>query len=283
MADLQSVAMDGLLLLVLLIVIVRPLTIFLSNMFSRKTNFKERLFLASLAPRGIVAAAVTSIFALELEHASHDPKLKDIITPEIATQAQNLVPIVFIVIIGTVAFYGLLAAPLANRLGLAAKNARGVLFAGANNWARLLAKALHDDGHDVLMLDTNFSNVAAAKMAGIPATRAAPLDDNQHHTTAVSSMMRSRILFPGRPNSEQLSRLTSAGAGAKVKKTNISEQYNFAQFSLDNPSAIPLFLDSKDKGLRPATEDTKVVLPGTTIYALVPDETATPAPKCTET
>jgi len=211
------------------------------------------------------------------------------------------------VIIGTVAFYGLLAAPLANRLGLAAKNARGVLFAGANNWARskmagipatranILSEYVEEEldftGIGQLLAATNNDEVnsLAAKefnhiFGSAEIWQVAPLDDNQHHTTAVSSMMRSRILFPGRPNSEQLSRLTSAGAGAKVKKTNISDQYNFAQFSLDNPSAIPLFLDSKDKGLRPAAENTKVVLPGTTIYALVPDETVTPtAPQCTET
>ena len=137
--DLKSAAIEGVILLILLIVLVRPLSIFAANIFSRKTNYKERFFLSALAPRGIVAAAVTSIFALELEHASHKEELKDIITPEIAEQAQNLVPIVFIVIVGTVAFYGLLAAPLANRLGLAAKNPRGVLFAGAKNWARLIA------------------------------------------------------------------------------------------------------------------------------------------------
>ncbi len=316
--DLQSVAIDGLLLLALLIFVVRPASIFISNLFSKKTSFKEQLFLASLAPRGIVAAAVTSIFALELEHASHHEELKDIITPEITEQAQQMVPMVFIVIVGTVTFYGLLAAPLANRLGLASKNPRGVLFAGANGWARLLAKALHDDGHDVLMLDTNYTNIAAAKMENIPATRAnilseyveeelditgigqliagtpndevnslaakefnhifgsadiwqvAPLDDKQHHTTAVSSMMRSRILFPGRPNHSQLGRLVVAGA--KVKKTTISEQYTHEKFTEDNPEAIILFLNSEDKGLRPAAEDTKKIAPNTSVYALVPDE-----------
>lgn len=318
--DIQTVALDGLLLLALLIFIVRPASIFLSNLFCNQTNFKEQLFLASLAPRGIVAAAVTSIFALELEHASHHAELKDIITPDIAAQAQQMVPMVFIVIVGTVTFYGLLAAPLANRLGLASKNPRGVLFAGANSWARLIAKALHNDGHDVLMLDTNYSNVAAAKMESIPAQRAnilseyveeeldftgigqllaathndevnslaakefnhifgsadiwqvAPLDDKQHHTTAVSSLMRSRILFPGRPNHEELDRL--ATAGATIKTTTISEQYTYDQFLQDNPDSILFFLNSEDKGLRPATEDIKVG-PNTTIYALVPSQ-ATP-------
>jgi len=166
------------------------------------------------------------------------------------------------------------------------------------------------------MLDTNYSNVAAAKMENIPAKRAnilseyveeeldftgigqllaathndevnslaakefnhifgsadiwqvAPLDDNQHHTTAVSSMMRSRILFPGRPNHEELDRLASAGA--KIKKTTISDQYNYEQFQADNPSAIMLFLDSSDKGLRPATDGDSKISSGTSIYAMIP-------------
>ena len=159
---------QGMILLALLILVVRPLTIFGANLFSNKTTFKEQVFLAALAPRGIVAAAVTSIFALELAQAAKDGH----VTPEVAQQAENLVLLTFIVIVGTVTFYGLLAAPLANKLGLATKNPRGILFAGANTWTRLIAKALHNDGHDVLMLDTNYSNVAAASMAGIPAKRA---------------------------------------------------------------------------------------------------------------
>jgi len=166
-ASLLDTAWKGGLLLFFLIAVVRPASIFLSNLFSRKVNFKERLFLSALAPRGIVAAAVTSIFALEMEHAAHLGKL----SPEVAEQAKTLVPLVFIVIVGTVAFYGLLAAPFANRLGLATKNPRGVLFAGASDWARIAAKSLHNDGHDVLMLDTNYSHVASANLEGIPSKR----------------------------------------------------------------------------------------------------------------
>ncbi len=166
-ASLMETAWHGLILLFFLIVVVRPISIFLATIFSKKVNFKERLFLSALAPRGIVAAAVTSIFALEMEHAADLGKL----SPAVAEQAKTLVPLVFIVIIGTVAFYGLLAAPFANYLRLAAKNPRGVLFAGASDWTRLIAKSLHEDGHDVLMLDTNYSQVASASLKGIPAKR----------------------------------------------------------------------------------------------------------------
>ena len=176
-SDLARAARDGVILLLLLIVVVRPASIFIANLFSRQTTAKERVFLAAMAPRGVVAAAVTSIFALEMQHAAHRPGMAEIITPEITAQMQNAVPVMFIIIIGTVAFYGLLASPLANRLGLATKNPTGILFAGAGQWTRAIAKALYDDVHEVLLLDTNFANVSAAKMEGLPAKHANILSD----------------------------------------------------------------------------------------------------------
>lgn len=167
-SELQDALIPGLILLALLVIIIRPLSVFISNIFSKSVSFKEQVFLSAMAPRGIVAAAVTAIFALEFDHAVHAGKL----SPEIGKVTHQMVPIVFIVIIGTVTIYGLLAAPIARKLGLATKNPRGILFAGAGNWARLAAKALSDDGHDVMMLDTNYDNIARAKLEGMPAQRA---------------------------------------------------------------------------------------------------------------
>lgn len=167
-ADLYEALLPGLGLLALLIFVVRPLSVFGANAFSKHVTFKEQLFLSAMAPRGIVAAAVTAIFALEFEHAIHAGKLN----PAIGQVTHLMVPIVFIVIVGTVATYGLLGAPLARRLDLATKNPRGILFAGAGRWVQLAAKALKDDGHDVLLLDTNYDNIARAKLEGIPAMRA---------------------------------------------------------------------------------------------------------------
>ncbi len=168
LTSLRAALGPGLLFLALLIFIVRPASVLLANFGSRQTTFKENLFLAAMAPRGIVAAAVASIFALEFSHAAHDHKISE----EIAAQAEQLVPVTFIVIIGTVLFYGLLAVPMARALGVAAKSTRGVLFAGADKWTRMLAKALHQDGHPVLLLDTKYEKIASAKMEGLPAIRA---------------------------------------------------------------------------------------------------------------
>jgi NhaP-type Na+/H+ or K+/H+ antiporter len=168
LASLSSVFLKSLAFLAVLILIVRPVSILGATLFSKKLKRVERFFLASLAPRGIVAAAVTSIFAIELSHASHSGKLP----ANIAAQADQLVPVVFLIIIGTVLIYGLLAAPLARSLKLAAQNPNGVLFAGADEWIRQVAKVLHDDGHSVLLLDTRYEKVAAARMEGTPAIRA---------------------------------------------------------------------------------------------------------------
>ena len=168
LASLREALLPGLLFLTILILIVRPVSVMLANLGSKQTTLQENLFLAAMAPRGIVAAAVASIFALEFSHAAHDNKLAS----GIAAQAEQLVPVTFIVIIGTVLIYGLLAVPLARALGVAAKSTRGVLFAGADKWTRMLAKALHEDGHPVLLLDTKYEKIASAKMEGLSAIRA---------------------------------------------------------------------------------------------------------------
>jgi NhaP-type Na+/H+ or K+/H+ antiporter len=311
--SLQNALLPGLSLLAVLIIVVRPASIFLANLSAKQINTKEKVFLAALAPRGIVAAAVTAIFALELKHAAHHI---DGFPAEILEQANLMVPTVFIVIIGTVTFYGLLASPLAHKLGIASRNPRGILFAGADGWIRKLAKALIDDGHEVLLLDTNYSNVAAATIDGIPAKRAnilseyveeeldfaglgqlvagthndevnslaanefthifgsaevwqvAPLDDKAHHTTAVAAHMRGRIIFPGRPNHKELSRMSADGM--EIKTTAISEQFTYADFCQRNPDAILLFEDHPEKGLRPAFDDMKTPSEGSTLYAFVP-------------
>ncbi len=175
--ELNGVLVKGAYLLAFLVLIGRPLSVYLGLLFSKNTTGNERTFLAFLAPRGIVAAAVTSIFALEFEGAAAHGRFGETLSPIIATQSRELVALVFLIIIGTVLIYGLAASPLARRLGLAAKNVSGILFAGADPWTRNIAALLHEDGHRTLLLDTNFNNISAAKMLGLEAQRANILSD----------------------------------------------------------------------------------------------------------
>ncbi|MBG7608325.1 MAG: cation:proton antiporter [Verrucomicrobia bacterium] len=197
--ELQGAFVKGVFLLGFLVLIGRPLSVYLSLLFSKRTSINERTFLAFLAPRGIVAAAVTSIFALEFEEAAAHGSFGERLSPIIAAQSRELVALVFLIIVGTVLIYGLAASPLARRLGLAAKNVTGILFAGADLWARTAAKLLHEDGHRVLLLDTNFNNVASAKMLGLEAQRANILSEFAEEELDLNGI---GALVAGTPNDE---------------------------------------------------------------------------------
>ncbi|MBN2022833.1 MAG: cation:proton antiporter [Pirellulales bacterium] len=147
----------------LAVLAIRPLAV-LAATVRTGLNWRERIFLSWLAPRGIVAAAVSSVFALELAALAGEGRLP----PRVLAQAEQLVPIVFLVIVGTVTVYGLTAAPLARWLKLAQPNPQGVLFAGAGPAARAIAEAVQGQGFEVLLVDTNSRNLAAARMRGLP-------------------------------------------------------------------------------------------------------------------
>lgn len=173
LGDLTGVGLRGVLFLFALIVIVRPLSVFLGTLKSG-LNVREQVFLSFLAPRGIVAAAVASIFALEIaiEGGHGDAALHRMLA-----EAPQIVPATFIVIVGTVAVYGLAAGPLARYLNLASGAPQGVLFAGAPAWAVPMAVALKNEGFAVLMVDTNYDNTARARMAGVSAVCASVLSE----------------------------------------------------------------------------------------------------------
>jgi NhaP-type Na+/H+ or K+/H+ antiporter len=155
LSDFANLGVRSLLFLAVLMLLARPAAVALATLRS-DLNWRERLFLAWLAPRGIVAASVSSVFALRLMERGYPA-------------AESLVPVTFLVIIGTVAIYSLSAGPLARWLDLAKPHPQGVLIVGAHSWARTIAKVLQTGGYPVLVADTNWGNIAAARLAGLPA------------------------------------------------------------------------------------------------------------------
>lgn len=180
--------------LALMIFAVRPASVLVATLGSQ-LNLRERCFLAMLAPRGIVAAAVTSVFALELVHQAnlHEDNRH---LAFLAGQADNLVPLTFLVIVGTVSFYGLTAAPIARWLKLAQPNPQGILFGGAEKWIREVAKAIREEGFAVLLVDTNFRNVSAARQAGLPAECASILSEHIREEVDLGGIGRLLALTP---------------------------------------------------------------------------------------
>jgi NhaP-type Na+/H+ or K+/H+ antiporter len=143
------------LFLIALFLIARPLSVFLSTRGSG-LELKEKIFLSWMAPRGIVAASVASVFGLKLVEGGF-------------TEAEHLVSVTFLVITATVLVYGLTAPALARKLGIAKPDPQGVLFVGAHDWARAMAKFLHEDGFTVSLVDSDWENVSAARRDGLAA------------------------------------------------------------------------------------------------------------------
>jgi NhaP-type Na+/H+ or K+/H+ antiporter len=167
--DLTQLGLPGLGFLAVMLLVVRPATVFLST-WGTELKVREKLFLAWLAPRGIVAASVSSLFALKLTADSQ-------MSPELLQSVKLIVPATFIVIVGTVTVYGLTAGPLANWLRLADANPQGLLFAGASAPVRAIASALAKEGVPVLLVDTNQRELAVARMEGLPTFWASVLSE----------------------------------------------------------------------------------------------------------
>ena len=106
--ELSPLGWGGVVCVFMLMVIVRPISIWIATM-GRDLNLKEKIFLAWLAPRGIVTAAVASLFSIRLEQAG-------------ILGAGRLQGLVFLTILMTVGIQGLSAQPLVNRLKLGQKN-----------------------------------------------------------------------------------------------------------------------------------------------------------------
>jgi hypothetical protein len=153
--QLRDVALPSVAFLVVLVLVARPIGVLLSSMRTSLT-WRERVFLMTMAPRGIVAAAVSAIFAIRLEQ-------------EGVADASQIVPIVFLVIIGTIVVYGFAAGPAARLLGLAEGQADGVLIAGATGVGRELAGELKARGVKTLLIDTDRYNVTRAIRDGLNA------------------------------------------------------------------------------------------------------------------
>lgn len=162
-SDLAVVSPKSLAFLAILFLVARPLGVWISTHGS-SLSWRERTFLAAMAPRGIVAAAISSVFAIELINLGYPG-------------AEQLVPVTFLVIIGTVGIYGALAGPLGRRLDIAEPNPQGVVIVGAHRWARALGAALKQLDLKVVLVDANRQNLQQAWDMGLTTEHGNTLDE----------------------------------------------------------------------------------------------------------
>ncbi len=302
--ELLYINANSLIFLAALIFLVRPIAVALSTLGS-DLSWKERIFVAWMAPRGIVAAAISAVFAVRLFEQGF-------------SQSEHLVPLTFMVIIGTVGFYGLTAAPVARWLGLSESNPQGILIVGSHAWARSIAKAVQDEGFNVLLVDTNRHNEYLARMQGLNTHHGSVLSERIHQEIALDGLgkllaltsndeanslgalnfleyfnrkevyqllpedlkseehdefspmhLRARFLFSEEANFDTLTKRFAAGA--VVKTCTLSETFDYQAFQeLYGETAIVLFRITEDRQLIVRTTDSEMgPEAGDTLIALV--------------
>ncbi len=306
MAAIQTLGWRSLALVALIILVVRPVSVFVST-FGSGLSWQERSFLSWIHPRGIVAAAVSSLFALKLQNAGHP----------LANEAARFELMTCLVSIGSVTVFGLSLAALARWLGLSGENPQGVLFAGASPAIREIALAIQGEGLPVLLVDTNPRNNAAARMAGLPINYAsigsefvqeeidlggigrllamtpndevntlaamgfaerfgraevyqvAAVETPSGRTDAVGAYRRGRTLFDRPVTIAELEQRFAAGA--TIKKTLLSDDFTLDDFlARYGDSALLLFSLEENGALTIATDEKDMLpKPGQRLVALV--------------
>lgn len=136
--------------LLAILFIARPISVWLAARGS-DLDWRDKAFLSWVAPRGIVAAAVSALFTYPLQKLGYD-------------DAPTLVPLVFMVIIATVTLQSLTARPIARLLKVIQPADNGFLILGANQVARQVAQALAKRELAVTVSDTNWENLRQARM-----------------------------------------------------------------------------------------------------------------------
>ncbi len=162
-ADLRALGRPGLIVVAGLITIVRPLSVWFATIGS-ELNGRERTFIAAVAPRGIVAAAVASITAANLESQGIDG-------------GQQLKALVFLVIGATVIVSGLTARPLAGLLSVRLPRRDRVAILGARGLAFPLAEQLRKADVPVVFLEFDPKRSRMAEEAGYAVVFGDPLEE----------------------------------------------------------------------------------------------------------
>jgi NhaP-type Na+/H+ or K+/H+ antiporter len=153
LAEVRALGWRGVVVVIALMVLVRPLNVAVSAAGTALTA-RQRIFVGWIAPRGIVAAAVSSLAAVRLE--AHG-----------IAGGEAFRALVFLVIAVTVLSAGLTGGFVAGVLGLRRPQGVGWVILGAHELARSLARALQTEEHEVVCVDTNAVACQSAEREGL--------------------------------------------------------------------------------------------------------------------
>ena len=193
--EVTELGWGGIITVTILVCVLRPLNVYIGTMGSN-LNLRQKALLSWIAPRGIVAAAVASLFALELEKHGVD--------------GSQLRAMVFSLIAVTVLLSGLTGSLAAQFLGLKRPENVGWVILSANHLSRSLAKVLIGSGEEVICIDQNPKACRRAEEEGIKVIYGNGLDEK----TLLRAEIDTRLGAMGLSSNEEVNLLF----GTKAKE-----------------------------------------------------------------
>lgn len=170
MDEISRLGWPSIALFVVVVFAIRPFCVFVGTIGSG-LSFREKLFISWIGPRGIVAAAVASFFSLQLSTALPAN------SPELA-EANMLLPLTFLIIVGTVILQGSTAKIVARGLKVQQQTPKGLLMVGASEMCRALALKLKEEGAYIVLADTSPTHISDAKAMGLHTFEGSVLTDS---------------------------------------------------------------------------------------------------------
>lgn len=155
------------LFLLALLFLVRPLTVLIS-LLGTTIPWNERLFVAWIAPRGIVLVAISGLFALRLSELGY-------------TDGNVLIGLSFAVVVATVIAHGFTVDLAARLLGIKGNTRPGLLLVGSTPWTIALAKEMQALKTPVLVVDSSWQRLSAARREGLPFYHGEILNEATEH------------------------------------------------------------------------------------------------------
>ena len=158
----------ALVFVLLIMFIARPAAVFLALLGTDLPN-KEKLIVAWIGPRGVVAVAVSGLFGARLVEVG-------------IADGQLLAPLAFLLVAATVVAHGFSIKPLARKFDLTSTEPPGVLLVGASDWVVALAKTLSAAGIPVLIAERNWWRLRGARNENLPVFFGEILSEAAEHT-----------------------------------------------------------------------------------------------------
>ena len=173
-ASLFALGWGSLFTVLVLMLVVRPINVWICT-WNSDLHWRQKIFLAWIAPRGIVSASVASLFAI-------------LLTQRGMNGGDSIKALVFLTIILTVFLQGMTARTLANLLQITSKEATGVLIVGCNPLGRLVGQIFQQQGESVVLLDTDPEDCQKAQAEGLKVFQSSALDTEVLETAGLDSI-----------------------------------------------------------------------------------------------